>query len=233
MRRKNLFTYILTFGVAINLFSCEEKKNSEEIDHVEKKGEMRVAKNYIPTAKPNLNHIGTLRETFNDSNKYQYAYAEKLGIAPIETIRGAYYTSRPIVMISSCEEYYVDSLTHSMPFLVPEAAALLKTIGRNFIDSLQSKRLPKNKIIVTSLLRTSSTVKKLRRVNVNATDSSTHKFGTTFDISHTRFHNSTDEPVHPALRGVLGEVLLDLRNQGRCLIKYEAKTGCFHVTACE
>jgi hypothetical protein len=30
---------------------------------------------------------------------------------------------------------------------------------------------------------------------------------------------------------LLGEVLRDLRNQGRCLVKYEYKTACFHITA--
>ena len=30
--------------------------------------------------------------------------------------------------------------------------------------------------------------------------------------------------------GILSEVLRDMREQGRCYIKYEVKQGCFHMT---
>ena len=43
--------------------------------------------------------------------------------------------------IGSCRYYQVDELTHSIPYLVPRAEKLLKTIGRNFQDSLSSKGL--------------------------------------------------------------------------------------------
>ena len=33
-----------------------------------------------------INPVGTLREVFNDSNKYQYEWAEKLGIRPIGSL---------------------------------------------------------------------------------------------------------------------------------------------------
>lgn len=32
------------------------------------------------------------------------------------------------------------------------------------------------------------------------------------------------------LKWVLSEVLRDMREQGRCYIKYEVKQGCFHMT---
>ena len=32
------------------------------------------------------------------------------------------------------------------------------------------------------------------------------------------------------LKYVLSEVLRDMREQGRCYIKYEVKQGCFHMT---
>ena len=88
-------------------------------------------------------------------------------------------------------------------------------------------------MIVTSLLRTPHTVKRLRRVNRNAVDSSTHQFGTTFDISFTRFHNLDRSKVtaDEDLKNLLGEVLLDMRDNKRCLVKYERKGGCFHITA--
>lgn len=180
-----------------------------------------------------VRNIGRLPEIFNDSNRTQMQYARALGISPIYNIEDAYNTRRPVIKISTTDLYQVDTLTHSLPFLVPEAADLLSTIGKNFIDSLKSRGAGGYKIKVTSMLRTPHTVKKLRKVNINATDSSTHQFGTTFDISYTKFQR-TDSPVelHDGdLKNLLAEVLLDLRNSGRCLVKFERKTSCFHVTA--
>ena len=183
-------------------------------------------------ARIHVNNIGPLAKVFNDSNKYQYAWAEKLGIEPIHSFGEAYRTERPLRLITSCEAYGVDSLTHSMPYLIPEAADLLETIGYNFIDSLARRGADGYKIKVTSLLRTPATVKQLRRVNKNATDSSTHQFGTTFDISWSKFicADSTRTIHEGDLKNVLAEVLLDLRNQKRCMVKFERKTACFHIT---
>ncbi len=180
-----------------------------------------------------VNNIGHLREVFNDSNKYQYAHAERIGIEPISDLYFAYHTRRPLRHITTCDLYKVDSLTHSLPFLVPEAARLLEDIGRNFIDSLASRGADGYRIKVTSLLRTASSVRRLRRVNVNASDSSTHRFGTTFDLSYVKFHClDTTRTIHDGdLKNLLAEVLLDMRTAGRCLVKFERKTGCFHITA--
>ncbi len=179
-----------------------------------------------------INSVGRLADVFNDSNRNQYLYAEALGISPIHSLADAYHARRPLIHIKSNEYYFVDSLTHSMPFLVPEAALLLKRIGANFIDSLGSRGADGYRIKVTSLLRTPTTVKRLRRVNVNATDSSTHQFGTTVDISYVNFAcaDSTRTINQEDLKNLLAEVLRDLRATQSCLVKYERKTGCFHLT---
>lgn len=180
-----------------------------------------------------INPIGRLREVFNDSNYQHYAYAQKLGIEPIHSVKDAYFTSKPVVHVVSTANYSVDSLTHSIPFLVPQAEALLSRIGANFKDSLRARGGDGYRILVTSLLRTPQSVKRLRRVNVNSTDSSTHQFATTFDISYVRFDDyGVKRRIHQGdLKNLLGEVLLDLRKEGRCLVKYERMTGCYHVTA--
>ncbi len=46
-----------------------------------------------------INNIGPLREVFNDSNKYHYAVAERIGIAPDHRYFEAYHTRRPVVRI--------------------------------------------------------------------------------------------------------------------------------------
>ncbi|MCH5225721.1 MAG: hypothetical protein J1D77_06950 [Muribaculaceae bacterium] len=180
-----------------------------------------------------VRNIGPLRQVFNDSNYLQLEAARRLGIEPISDLASAYNMRRPIVKVESNEFYQIDSLRHSVPYLVPEAAILLEDIGRNFIDSLSSRGGDSYRIKVTSLLRTPETVSRLRRVNVNATDSSTHQYATTFDISYTNFYclDETRQINQGDLKNLLGEVLYDLRKNGRCLVKYEYKTGCFHVTA--
>lgn len=174
-------------------------------------------------------------EFFNDSNYRHYALAEKFGITPISGVGDAYFTDKPIVKIATNEYYFVEELTHSMPYLVPSAARLLEDIGRSFIDSLGRRGADGYRIRVTSVLRTPQSVKSLRRINRNATDSSTHKFATTFDISWVNFNclDSTRTIHSDDLKKVLSEVLRDMRNQGRCLVKYERKSPCYHITVAE
>lgn len=182
-----------------------------------------------------VNNIGPLYKVFNDSNYLQLEAARNLGIDPISDLNTAYFMKRPIVKVESNQYFFIDSLRHSIPYLVPEAALLLEEIGKNFIDSLNIRGGDSYKIKVTSLLRTPENVGRLRRVNVNATDSSTHQFATTFDISYTNFYCLDDSRQinQGDLKNLLAEVLKDLRDKGKCHVKYEYKTGCFHITVAQ
>ena len=183
---------------------------------------------------PWSNPVGRYNEVFNDSNYLQYAAAEVIGIDPIRSLADAYHTRRPLIKIESGENYVVDNLTHSMPFLVPEAATLLDEIGKEFGDIVEERGGDRsNKIVVTSVLRSPYSVRRLRRVNRNAVDSSTHMFATTFDISWSHFDvpDSTKAVDAVVLKGILAEVLLKKRNEGKCYVKFERKSPCFHITA--
>ncbi len=172
-------------------------------------------------------------QAFNDSNYIHWAEAELLGIDPITDTRSHFRTRRPLVKVESCADFFVEPLTHSEPYLVPEAAALLHEIGRRFRDTIQSRGGGAYRIKVTSILRTPESVRRLRRSNRNAIDSSVHKFATTFDISYSRFAADNDTMPRSAidLKGVLAEVLWELRSEDRCWIKHERKQPCFHITA--
>lgn len=180
-----------------------------------------------------LRPIGPLMRLFNDSNAVQLAVAREIGIKPVVSAADAWHTTRPLVAVRSCAEYYIDELKHSYPYLVPEAAALLHDIGAAFNDSLAARGGGAYRLKVTSLLRTPATVGRLRRVNRNATSESTHTFGTTFDISYSRFICDSDTMgrTFEDLKNLLGEVLLDLKRQGRCFVKMERRQACFHITA--
>ena len=177
--------------------------------------------------------IGRYGDVFNDSNKYQYAAAERIGITPISGVADAYFTRRPMVEVKNTSTYVLDSLTHSMPYLVPEAAKLLDDIGRHFAAALKKRGIPAHRLRVTSLLRSHHSVKRLRRVNRNAVDSSTHQLGTTFDISWARFEpNDPNHAVSDAiLKKVLADVLFEFRVRNRCMVKFERKSPCFHISA--
>ena len=178
--------------------------------------------------------IRSLRRQFNDSNHLQLASAKAIGIDPIDDLHGCWNLKHPVEHIATCREYYVDELTHSYPFLVPEAAALLREIGQRFNDTLAARGGGDYRIKVTSVLRTGESVKRLRRRNVNSVDSSTHRFATTFDISYSKFicdSAGTVPRTQEDLKNLLGEILLDLRRQGRCWVKFEKRQACFHITA--
>lgn len=180
-----------------------------------KKGKFRYFQNY--------------QRTFNDLNDVHLRAARQWGIKPVVSDEGLKQQWGKLAEIGSCRCYEVDDLTHSMPYLVPRAEELLETIGSNFRDSLDSKGLPSCKVVVTSVLRTYGSVKKLRRYNGNASANSAHVYGTTFDVAYTRFEGADEEDTGK-LKSVLAEVLRDLRKQKKCYVRYEYRQGCFHIT---
>jgi len=184
----------------------------------------------------NIKGVISYKRTFGDMNNLHLSTAGSIGISPISCREEAEKMKSKLTPISTNEYYTVDSLTHSIPYLVPKAELLLKKIGCNFMDSLQCKGLNPNHFIVTSVLRTQDDVKKLRKRNVNASQNSAHFHGTTFDITYKRFRKLEDkrpmQDVSPdTLKLVLSEVLRDLRKSDECYIKYELKQACFHITA--
>ena len=176
--------------------------------------------------------LGSLRKVFNDSNYIHLGVARKYGITPIMKISDAWNLKVPVIRVVPTETYYIDELTYSLPYLVPRAKKLLDDIAQTWKDSLTARGGGDYRLKVTSMLRTPATIKKLRRRNTAAVDSSAHQYGTTFDISFVKF--VCDNPSNPRtaedLKNLLAEVLYDLREAGRCYVKYEHKQGCFHIT---
>ncbi len=186
-----------------------------------------------PTEKIHVNYFGNVRKVFNDSNYIHLQEAELYGIEPLTDTRSHWRLRSPIVKMVSCRDFFVDSLRHSRPYLVPVAAGRLHEIGRRFRDTLQTRGGGDYRIKVTSLLRTPRTVKRLRRVNRNAVDTSVHQYGTTFDISYAVFIADGDSPARSVddLKGILSEVLKAMREEGKLWVKYERGQPCFHITA--
>ena len=180
---------------------------------------------------------GSYNRDFNDLNKLHLDAAKKIGIEPVASREEAEHASKSMVEIETNEYYEVEKLTHSIPFLVPEAATLLEDIGRNFQDSLRNLNASIYKVKVTSVTRTADDVRKLGKRNTNASRNSAHMYGTTFDISWARYTKVDEDDTlnidKDRLKMVLAMVLRDLRREERCYVKHERKQGCFHITARE
>lgn len=184
-----------------------------------------------------IRSVASYKDAFPDDNDTQLVAAHRWGVRPVADRRDAEKRKDELVYIAASPYYHVDPLHQSIPYLVPRAAVLLNDISQAFFDSLYVKGVPMHKLIVTSVLRTQSDVKKLRRFNPNATENSCHLYGTTIDICYNRY-KTVEDPDGPArrlvrndtLKYVLSEVLRDMRRNQRCYVKYEVKQGCFHLT---
>ena len=178
---------------------------------------------------------GSYNRDFNDLNPVHLAEAQKIGIEPVPSREAAEHASRQMEEIETNKYYEVEELTHSIPYLVPEAAKLLEDIGRNFQDSLRNLNASIYKVKVTSVTRTVDDVKNLKKRNTNSSENSAHQYGTTFDVSWARFTKVDEEDTlnidRDRLKMVLAMVLRDLKKADRCYVKHERKQGCFHITA--
>lgn len=185
-----------------------------------------------------LHHIpvyplpASYHDLFQDYNEVQIPYATRNGIEPIKNYHDAYRLRQPIVKIATCEAYYLDTLTHSMPYLVPKAAVLLEEIGCAFSDSVKAHGGSAYRIVVTSCTRSDYTVQKLLKVNRNASSRSCHMFGTTFDLSWTHYEPFNNDYLinREDLKNILGHVLLDFQQKKRCTVLHEQGQCCFHIT---
>ena len=175
------------------------------------------------------------KDKFRDTQAKQEQAAKAIGLStPPQNRQQAAKMRNQLSLIKTNENYIVDSLTHSIPYLVPKAAAELESIGKEFADILQRNNLPHYRFYVTSVLRTKDDVKYLQKSgNVNATTNSCHCYGTTFDLAYYRYDKvtRTREYMHQDnIKLVLGQVLLNHQRAGKIYVKYEWKQACFHIT---
>ena len=175
------------------------------------------------------------RLKFNDLHAKQHATASRIGLPrPPKNRADAASMRKRLVEITTNENYIVDSLTHSVPYLIPSAKRELDAIGAEWSDILSRNNLPHYRFYVTSVLRTQEDVKYLQRSgNINSTTQSCHCYGTTFDLAYMRYDKVTRTRMYmheDNLKLVLGQVLLNHQRAGKIYVKYEWKQSCFHIT---
>ena len=101
------------------------------------------------------------KDKFRDTQAKQEQAAKALGLSiPPQNRHEAARMRSQLALIKSNDNYIVESLTHSIPYLVPAAAAELERIGEGFADILQRNGLPHYQFYVTSVLRTKEDIKQ-------------------------------------------------------------------------
>jgi uncharacterized protein YcbK (DUF882 family) len=137
-----------------------------------------------------------------------------------------------LVKVSSTNKYLIDRMTFSYPAVTKESKMLLDEIGRRFRDKTSEKGLKEARFIVTSMTRKAESMTSLRRNNQNASENSPHLHGNAFDITYKRFIvrkwvlTNCDKKF---LKDALGEVIWELREEGKCWATYEKGQSCYHI----
>lgn len=175
------------------------------------------------------------KEKFNDLQSRQLAAAQAIGLPrPPKDREDAASMKKKLQLVESTDNYIIDSLTHSVPYLIPSAKRELDSIGAEWADILQRNGLPHYRFRVTSILRTEEDIHALQRSgNINSVTQSCHCYGTTFDLAYMHYNKVTrtrDYVLEDNLKLVLGQVLLNEQRKGHIYVKYEWKQSCFHVT---
>lgn len=172
---------------------------------------------------------------FNDLQSKQHDIASTIGLPrPPKDRKDAASMRKSLVEVKTTDNYIVDSLEHSVPYLIPSAKRELDEIGNEWADILSRNNLPHYRFYVTSILRTQEDIKYLQRSgNINSVTQSCHCYGTTFDLAYMRYDKVThtrDYMHEDNLKLVLGQVLLNHQRAGKIYVKYEWKQSCFHIT---
>ena len=170
-----------------------------------------------------------------DLSGQQLEAATRYGLSkPIKRRSGIWLRAWRLRKIKTNRYYLLDPMPHSNPYLTSGGKWVLKTIAKRFQKKLRKAGYREHRIIVTSLLRTREDIGGLKKINKAAATNSSHMYGTTFDVSFTRFNRISMDGMQPSNRlmaNLLGEVICELREEGECWIIFERSQHCFHVTA--
>lgn len=183
-----------------------------------------------------------------DKNAEQIATAQRLGIrVGSDARREQFVREGGIVALGDSTAWWIlRDMDHSVPYVTPDAHAMLEQLGRRFHARLDSLALPRYRMKVTSALRTDATQAELRRINSYASRTvSAHEFGTTIDVSHERFAapaalaggemeaevlDSIGKEHAKVLQAELGRAIAEMRGAGALHVMMENQQPVYHMT---
>ena len=133
---------------------------------------------------------GEVRRLRRSLNAAHVRTARQLGIAPVPT-DSALALAEGLAPLDADSPYYATRWGRAP--LTPDALAALDAIGERFQERLAAQGLPRFRYTVSSAFRTAEHQDRLRGTNANASRStSSHEFGTTFDIAYRRYQPILD-----------------------------------------
>ena len=124
-------------------------------------------------------------------NEHHVHMAEQLGID-----HGSLYGEHELLCLDGASPFYVEYDCHAQ--LTEDAVQSLDILGRAFHNRLAQTGVPLVRYAISSAYRSPAYQARLRRVNRNASRStSSHEFGTTYDITYRRFYGSASTAFDP------------------------------------
>lgn len=162
-----------------------------------------------------------------DWNQKHIDEAKKVGVGSLKDTAALHklIKDEQLISVVSDRGYIVADMTHSYPYLTEDAILTLRKIGASFYEASGDS----SAFTVSSLTRTESTQKKLRKRNANASKrESSHTFGVSFDISYIRY-NGVREWNYERTKALEG-VLATMQKNGEIYVLKERNQSCFHVT---
>lgn len=202
--------------------------SDDDIEYVDDDSNHKARKHYefpVPTDKRHPKRVPNYSKDFSYINEVQLEAAMKLGIEPVENREELDEKQEELVKLHDNRYYSILPLTSSSPYLVPRAADFLSALGK----LMQDYNGTDSRFYISSVLRTLSDVQRLAHINGNASSNSTHCYGTTVDITYSRF-DVKGRTTEAKLKEDLARALYDLQAMGYCYVKYEYKQPCFHIT---
>jgi len=168
-----------------------------------------------------------------DGLKGYIKFASRNGISKCSD-KNEVLNNSELIKITNSDFFIIDNLTHSYPYLTEDGENLLNNIGEGFNSKIANSDLKHSKFIVTSLTRTTESIKRLSEINGNAVKDSPHLYGECFDISYIRFSNLFVKlkPCHiEYLKETLAGVIYELKKNKECWAITEYQQYCFHVVS--
>lgn len=230
--RYTAYTLTVNWAIGLVVFFHDPEWAKEQFEHY-----FGFVEKQTPFIKPiTCKEYESVAWTLNDSVEQYWKHSSEHGIKEPRFVRDvrSEYRKGNLVLIEPNERFNVDTMYYSYAFTTPKTRVFIDTLMERFQSKLVNTDLYGVKLTLTSLLRTHSSVERLRKRNRNAIKHTAHLHGTTFDISYATY--DFKRPVTPAeaqyLREVLAKTLLELRSEKKCWVTYEIYQTCFHVVTC-
>lgn len=143
------------------------------------------------------------------------AAARRYGIAPIERdaeLKALVDAGALTEVVNTAESlYFFYNVPIKYRYLTPDAKAGLEKLAERLQTNLRRRgEYPPVKLAISSMLRPASYQERLRDRNGNASQTSSHSYGVSFDVFYDEYYVAL--PAAPQ-DGAVGEIISDLRRR--------------------